>query len=227
VSESNAKPVRQPSVSSAGTRDGPVIKSDGGLGKEVHEDVPEGSVNQEEGGTGNSQAPTAISRGPAGPLKTVTVEHGENVPEQEVSIARGSDGPVIGLEKLGGEVEKGVPKGLVNEEEGGGANPQARTAISRGPAGPSNTVTVEHGESVPEQEVSIARGSDGPVIGLEKLGGEVDKGVPQGLVNEGGGSSGRFQVNEPALSQALDGKRVQKDTWESEEGGEVIMGMGV
>jgi hypothetical protein len=47
VSESNAKPVRQLSVSSAGTRDGPVIKSDGGQGKEMHKDVPEGSVNQE------------------------------------------------------------------------------------------------------------------------------------------------------------------------------------
>jgi hypothetical protein len=123
------------------------------------------------------------------------------------------------LEKLGEEVEKGDAQGLVNEEEGGGANSQAATAILRGLAGPSNTVTVEHGESVPEQEVSIARGSNGPVIGLEKLGGEVDKGVPQGLVNEGGGSRGSFQVNEPALSHALHGKGVQKDTWEGGEGG--------
>jgi hypothetical protein len=154
VSKSNTKPVRQPSVSSVGTRDGPVTKSDGGLGKEELKDVPEGSVNQEEGGTGNSQAPTAISRGPAGPSMTVTAEHGENVPEQEVSIARGRDGPVIGLEKLGGEV---------------------------------------------------------------------DKGVPQGLVKEGGGS---FQLNEPALSQALKGKEVHKDTWEGEEGGKGDNGDG-
>jgi hypothetical protein len=149
VSESDGKePVRQPSVSSVGKREGPVLKSDG-LGEGLDKDVPEGSVNQEEGGRANSQAPTAISRGPAGPLNTVRVEHGENVPEQ----------------------------------------------------------------------VSVARGSNGPVIGLKKLGEEVDKGVPEGLVEGGGRSSGGFQVPAPALSQTLHGLAVNNDTLEGEEGG--------
>jgi hypothetical protein len=100
VSESDGKePVRQPSVSSVEKRESLVIKNDG-LREGVGKDVPEGSVNQKEGGRANSQAPTAILRGPAGPSNTVRVEHGENVPEQ-VSVARGGDGLVIGLEKLG------------------------------------------------------------------------------------------------------------------------------
>jgi hypothetical protein len=46
VSESDGKePVRQPSVSSVGKREGLVIKSDG-LGEGVDKDVPEGSVNR-------------------------------------------------------------------------------------------------------------------------------------------------------------------------------------
>jgi hypothetical protein len=149
VSESDGKePVRQPSVSSVGKREGPVIKSDG-LGEGVDKDVPEGSV-------------------------------------------------IPSLQK-----------------EGGRANSQAPTAISRGPAVPSNTV--EHGENVPEQ-VSVARGSDGPVIGLEKLGEEVDNGVPEGLVEGGRRSSRGFQVPAPSLSQALHGLAVKKDTLEGEEG---------
>lgn len=106
----------------------------------------------------------------------------------------------------------------MNQEEGGRANSQAPTAISRGPAGPSNTVRVEYGENVPEQ-VSVARGNDEPVIGLEKLGEKVDKGVPEGLVEGGGRSSGGFQVPAPALSQVLHGLAVNKDTLEGEEGG--------
>jgi hypothetical protein len=104
----------------------------------------------------------------------------------------------------------------VNQEEGGKANSQAPTAISHGPAGPSNTV--EHGKNVPKQ-VSVARGSNGPVIGLEKLREEVDKGVPEGLMEGGGRSSRGFQVPAPALSQTLHGLAVKKDTLEGEEGG--------